>query len=99
MLNSKILLIKKEFIKLNEDNLILGVFINLRDFILSTVPTANFITNAINNNITIAALDKFSLSFFSYFISLFTSAITFSVFQYKQYADKIDNLISSSLFF
>ena len=98
MLNYKILLIQKEFIKLNSNTLFLGVFTNIKDFFISAIPTANFWINALTNNISIAAIDKFSLALFTYFTTLYTTAFTLAQLQHQKYADKIDNIISQSLY-
>ena len=43
-------IIQYEFIKLNSNSLILGVFINILDLFLSLIPTLNFWINLFSKN-------------------------------------------------
>ena len=90
-------IIQNEFIKLNSDSLILGVFINIRDLFLSLIPTLNFWIHLFSKKFSLLALDKFSLIILSYFSSLYLTASSFALFHYQNNADKIYSLINKSL--
>jgi len=90
-------IIQNEFIKLNSDSLIFGVFINIRDLFLSSIPTLNFWINIFSKKFSLLALDKFSLIILSYLSSLYITASSFALFHYQNNADKIYSLINKSL--
>ncbi|MDC0857124.1 hypothetical protein OAP83_00240 [Rickettsiales bacterium] len=92
-------IIQNEFIKLNSNSLILGIFINLRDLVLTLIPTLNFWLNLLSRKFSLLAFDKFSLIILGYFSSLYITASSFTLFHYQNNADKINSLINKSLYF
>ncbi len=97
MFTSKLLLIKNEFLKLNNNDLILGTFISFRDLIFSSIPTLNFWYCLVKKNLSFLALDKFTVIIISYFSSLKIALTGFSILKLEENVNHINYLLNNSL--